>query len=154
MLLCLGCTDNRLKTYPVQGKVVFPDGSPVRVGTIETKSILHGVQASGSIATDGTFQLTTYQTNDGAVAGDHRCVIVQFIPVEEIPNYRPSTLGVVNRKYSSYATSELVFTVEAKGDNQIWFEVQGADPVFRATDEHGHDPLPAEPSEQNPGPAK
>lgn len=143
VVLCVGCESGRLKTYPVQGVVVFADGSPVRVGTIETKSVDHGVQATGSIGTDGSFSLTTYESNDGAVSGQHRCVIVQFIPIEDIPNYRPSTLGVIHRKHSTYSTSDLVFTIQPGKENRIRLEVQGADPVFRSTEDHGHDPVPA-----------
>jgi len=142
LLLCCGCSSNQLKTYPVQGEVVFADGSPVKTGTVETKSVEHGVQATGSISTDGTFSLTTYQANDGVVAGQHRCVVVQFIPIEDIPNYRPSTLGVVHRKHSMYATSDLSFTVKPGAENRVRLVVSGADPIVRTTDDHGHDPIP------------
>jgi len=142
LLVNIGCNSGRLKTYPVRGEVVFADGSPVKVGTIETKSVTHSVQSRGNIATDGTFELTTYTNGDGAVAGDHRCVIVQFIPTEEIPNYRPSIMGVVHRKHSSYSTSELGFTVSSKGDNKLRLVVQGADPILKSTTDHGHDPIP------------
>lgn len=142
ILMSVGCNGGRLRTYPVRGEVVFADGSPVKVGTIETKSVQHSVQARGSISTDGTFELTTYTNGDGAVAGDHRCVIVQFIPTEEIPNYRPSIMGVVHRKHSSYSTSELGFTVSSKGENRIRLVVQGADPILKSTTDHGHDPIP------------
>lgn len=142
LLMNIGCNSGRLKTYPVRGEVVFADGSPVKVGTIETKSVQHSVQSRGNIATDGTFELTTYTKGDGAVVGDHRCVIVQFIPTEEIPNYRPSIMGVVHRKHSAYSTSELGFTVSSKGENKIRLVVQGADPILKSTTDHGHDPIP------------
>lgn len=141
----VGCDSGRLKTYPIRGKVVFADGSPVKVGTVETKSVEHGVQATGNIDLDGSFTLTTYKANDGAVAGQHRCVIVQFVPVEEIPNYRPSTMGVVHRKHSVYSTSELGFTVKTSGENEIKLVVQGADPILKTTDDHGHDAIPDTP---------
>ncbi|MFO0011252.1 MAG: carboxypeptidase regulatory-like domain-containing protein [Planctomycetota bacterium] len=143
-----GCNSGRLKTYPIQGKVVFADGSPVKVGTVETKSVDHGVQATGNINLDGTFTLTTYNPNDGAVAGQHRCVVIQFIQLEEIPNYRPSTMGVVNRKHSMYSTSELSFTVKPGEANTVQLVVQGADPILRSTDDHGHEPVPEEPKDQ------
>ncbi len=142
--LCVGCNNGQLKTYPVQGKVVFADGSPVKVGTVETKSVEHGVQATGTINLDGTFTLTTYKPDDGAVAGQHRCVVIQFIQLEEIPNYRPSTMGVVNRKHSMYSTSELSFTVKPGEPASVQLVVQGADPILRSTDDHGHDPVPDE----------
>ena len=141
-----GCNSGRLKTYPVQGKVVFANGTPVKVGTVETKSVQHNVQATGSIDLDGSFTLTTYQPNDGAVAGEHRCVVVQFIQLEEIPNYRPSTMGVVNRKHSMYSTSELSFTIQPDGPNEVKLVVQGADPVSsQSSEDHGHEPVPGEP---------
>jgi hypothetical protein len=140
--ICFGCDSGQLKTYPVKGKVVFADGSPVKVGTVETKSVDYGVQATGNIDLDGSFTLTTYRANDGAVSGQHRCVVIQFVPVEEIPNYRPSTMGVVNRKHSMYSTSELTLTVKPDGPNEVQLVVQGADPILKSTDDHGHDPIP------------
>lgn len=149
--MLLGCNSGRLKTYPVEGKVVFANGTPVKVGTVETKSVQHGVQATGSIGLDGSFTLSTYQPNDGAVAGEHRCVVVQFIQLEEIPNYRPSTMGVVHRKHSTYSTSELSFTIQSNGPNEVKLVVQGADPVSSTgAEEHGHEPVPGEPGETGP----
>jgi len=146
--MLFGCNSGRLKTYPVRGKVVFANGTPVKVGTVETKSVQHNVQATGSIDLDGSFSLSTYQPNDGAVAGEHRCVVVQFIQLEEIPNYRPSTMGVVNRKHSMYSTSELSFTIQPDGPNEVKLVVQGADPVSSQSSEvHGHEPVPNEPGE-------
>jgi ribosomal protein S12 len=143
--LCLaGCNSNKLKTYPVQGQVVFQDGTPVKVGTVETKAVGKTVQATGSIATDGTFTLTTYRPNDGAIAGEHKVVIVQFIPIEDIPNYRPSTMGVVNRKHASYHTSGLTMQVIPEGENKIKLVVAGADPLSPNAKDHGHDEIPKE----------
>jgi ribosomal protein S12 len=136
----MGCRDSKLKTFPTRGKVVFADGTPVKVGTIECKSLQHGVQASGTIELDGTFSLTTYVQGDGAVAGSHQCVIVQFIQTENIPNYKPSTLGVVNRKHASYSTSGLHFDVSPTGPNEIVIEVQGVESAGASSQEsHGHD---------------
>lgn len=137
-----GCGTGREKTYPVEGIVVFKDGSNVKVGTVETKSLRTGAQARGTIDQDGRFTLTTFENNDGAVAGDHQVVIVQFIQVEGIKNYRPSTMGVVNRKHASYATSGLTMRVDPKGPNQVKIEVEGARALQNSTKDHGHDPVP------------
>jgi ribosomal protein S12 len=137
----MGCSDGRLKTYPVRGKAVFKDGSPVKVGTVECKSTSHGVQATGAIQQDGTFTLTTYRENDGAVAGEHHCVLVQFVMTENIPNYRPSTLGVVNKKYNTYASSDLSMTVDPNKSNEIELVVEGVAPLGRSTNDHGHAPI-------------
>jgi hypothetical protein len=114
-----GCSDGRLPTYPVAGRVVFPDGSPIHVGTVELKSREHSIQARGEIDTDGRFVLTTYEPGDGAVAGKHDCVVVQMVMVEEIANFRPSTEGVVHPRFGSYATSGLVVQVSSEENNDL-----------------------------------
>ncbi|MCE2752959.1 MAG: hypothetical protein LW720_13835 [Pirellula sp.] len=142
----LGCNSGRLKTYEVEGQVVFKDGSPVKVGIVETKALGKSVQATGSINKDGSFRLTTYRENDGAIAGQHRVVVIQMIPVEDIPNYRPSTMGVVHRKHASYNTSELTMSVEPGGPNKIRLVVAGADPIGKNDKDHGHDEIPTDPN--------
>ncbi len=125
----LGCGEGQLKTYPVQGKVLFADGSPVKLGTIECLSETHGIQATGTINRDGTFRLKTYREEDGAVEGLHKCVIVQFIQAEGIPNYKPSTLGVIHKRHASYATSGLSIRVEpdTSKNQDIVLQVEGVD---------------------------
>jgi len=153
ILVCSGCNSGKLKTYPIEGQVVFEDGSPVKVGIVETKAVGGAVQATGSIAKDGSFSLTTYRQNDGAIAGEHKVVIVQFIPVEDIPNYRPSTMGVVNRKHATYHTSGLSMTVVPNGENKIKLVVTKADPVGVDTKDHGHDEIPKDAGDP-PAPSK
>lgn len=129
MACALGCGEGQLKTYPVQGKVLFADGSPVKLGTIECLSETHGVQATGTINRDGTFKLKTYRDDDGAVEGLHKCVIVQFIQADGVPNYKPSTLGVINKRHGSYANSGLSIRVEpdASKNQDIVLQVEGVD---------------------------
>ena len=122
--LLTGCSD-RFKTYPVHGKVQFKSGGPVRVGTIELKSREHDIHARGTLNTDGTFTLTTYEDGDGAIAGKHDCVVVQFVMAEGIQGHRPSTIGVIDRRYNSYATSGLEVKISPKGKNEITIEVEG-----------------------------
>ena len=119
-----GCSNDRLPTYAVQGQVVFPDGSPVRTGSIEFKSVHHGVQARGDIASDGSFQLTTYEKSDGAVEGVHKCVVVQLVMVEELANFRPSTEGVVDPRFGSYSNSDLECRISDSDDNRIKLTVE------------------------------
>ncbi len=124
ILLASGCSD-QLKTYPVQGKVLFEDGSPVHVGIVELKSKDFPIQARGSIEKDGSFTLTTYQPGDGAVAGKHACVVVQFVVTEGMTAHRPSTIGVVAPKFASYSTSGLLVDITTDGSNQIELRVDG-----------------------------
>ena len=119
-----GCSD-QLRTYPVSGKVRFTSGGVVHVGTVELKSIEHNLQARGQIQSDGSFTLTTYKDGDGAVAGMHDCVVVQFVMAEGISGHKPSTVGVVDRRYASYSTSGLTAEVSPEKKNEIILEVEG-----------------------------
>ena len=119
-----GCSD-QLRTYPVSGKVRFTTGGVVHVGTVELKSREHKVQARGQIQSDGSFTLTTYKDGDGAVAGMHDCVVVQFVMAEGISGHKPSTVGVVDRRYASYSTSGLTVEVSPLRKNELILEVQG-----------------------------
>lgn len=134
LTLAAGCSD-RLPTYPVQGKVQFKSGGDVHVGTVELKSIEHGVQARGEINKGGEFTLTTYEDGDGAVAGTHKCVIVQFVMTEDVTSHRPSTIGVIDSKYAQYSTSDLKVTIDPDAEvNQILLEVDG----YRKTQPENH----------------
>jgi hypothetical protein len=136
-----GCSDGRLPTDPAAGRVVFPDGSPVHVGTVELKSRTHGVQARGDIDSGGHFILTTYEPGDGAVAGKHDCVVVQMVMVEGIANFQPSTEGVVHPRFGSYSTSGLVVEVSDKGRNELQLNVEPLAPHQEPSNEshHQHD---------------
>ena len=142
--LVAGCSNDRLPTYAVQGQVVFSDGSPVRTGSIELKSVQHSVQARGDIASDGSFQLTTFEKNDGAVEGVHKCVVVQLVMVEELANFKPSTEGVVDPRFGSYSASGLKCSVSNSDDNRVKLTVEpislGAASTKNASDHaHQHD---------------
>lgn len=74
----VGCGGGRHKTAPVSGMVYY-DGKPVSGGTITFSPIGEGdadlesgKAAVGTIGKDGTFVLSTYETDDGAIIGKHR----------------------------------------------------------------------------------
>jgi hypothetical protein len=122
LILAGGCNRNPA-TYVVKGKVRFPSGAPVRMGTIETKSRDLGLNARGTINSDGTFELTTFKPGDGAVAGWHDCVIVQMIIRADEFSGKVSTFGVVDSKHNSYGSSGLSFEVSPTQPNEISLEV-------------------------------
>ncbi|MCU0711477.1 MAG: hypothetical protein MUC43_05425 [Pirellula sp.] len=114
------------KIVVAEGTVQFEDGSPVVVGTVETKSLQYeGVQATGKIERDGSFKLTTFVDGDGAAVGEHQCVIVQFVMTEGLTGHQPSTQGVINPKHRNYSTSGLRFTVPDEGTKSIKLVVTG-----------------------------
>ena len=131
-----GCSQGE-KVYPVTGRVVFEDGVPADTGTIEFRSVDLGINARAKIQKDGSFQLTTHQPFDGAVAGKHQAIIVQHI-IAEVPT--PQELvsppgrtpkprvhrahKIVAKKYSSYDSTPLEFIVEPSDNNVLEVKVE------------------------------
>lgn len=127
-----GCADGRPATFPVSGRVVFADGTPVTSGTVELESVDHGVNARGAIQPDGTFRLSTYETGDGALPGRHRVAVIQmFVAQDEraihhnhgADEQRPRS---VHRKYAGYDTSGLTVDILADRENEIPIVVDAA----------------------------
>lgn len=83
-----GCSDSGgFAVAPVRGKVTF-DGQPVQGGVITFRPVAAqadasreaGKPASGEVGNDGTFVLSTYGTQDGAVVGRHQ---VSYTPMSK-----------------------------------------------------------------------
>ena len=96
-------------TVPVGGKVYLPGGAPLTGGRIVYKPKEVGRQeASGEIGTDGSYKLTSYNKDDGAVVGDYVVVI-------EPISYKTGAAVPVNanipKKYQS-SSSDLIVTVK------------------------------------------
>lgn len=89
MLLISGCGGSPYDLAPVTGTVTL-DGKPFIWGSVmfapinttssETKS---GKPAFSMLDSEGRFELTTYNENDGAIVGDHR---VTVFCVQDGPN--------------------------------------------------------------------
>ena len=77
LLPCWGCGQSSVTpvlTVPVKGKITYK-GQPLTKGTIAFEPTDRGKDAFGEIQSDGTFVLTTYKPNDGAVVGTHRVYV-------------------------------------------------------------------------------
>ena len=110
-----GCGGGKQPTYRAGGKVSFADGKPLPGGWVSFRSLNSDkkISARGSIQSDGTFKLTTYKPNDGAVEGQHQAMVVpeiQFERGEPASGNRPRP-PPVDRKFSNFETSDLEFTV-------------------------------------------
>ena len=121
-----GC-GNEPKTFPVRGLVRFPDGKPLREGSIEFESSGkkgQPVTARGQIAPDGSFVLGTYDLDDGAVEGVHRAVVISDYDigngVERPDLLQPTRLHPKHRDFSS---SGLKYTVLPE-ENEFIVEVE------------------------------
>ena len=90
-MLCLsaallgGCGGGEFDTAPVRGKLTC-GGQPITFGSVSFSPLapegsgLPGKAAIGKVQPDGTFVLSTYEAEDGAVVGRHR---VSWAPPEE-----------------------------------------------------------------------
>ena len=113
--LVAGCGGSKL--YPVEGKVVFPDGTPLTGGTVEfgptDKDALLGPR--GEIGVDGTFRMSTFKEGDGAPAGHYRVLIT---PPENIEPDRPRPRPI-HPRFTSFEKSGLEYTVKP-GKNEFF----------------------------------
>lgn len=117
--LFAGCGPSYPKRYPVSGVVKFKDGSPVKTGTVEFGIPGSQWTASGAIARDGTFSLSTVKPNDGAIAGEHKVIVRQII-VSYFPVQGQHDHGkLVDTRYADYRTTPLTLTVPVGGIKNV-----------------------------------
>lgn len=121
--LVFGCGQTQIETYPVSGTVVFDDGSPVRTGTIELFSREHSLTAAGKIREDGSFELGTYSSSDGACAGDHQVIVTQLIINDGTVKHSKDHGMPVDPVFASYNTSTLKATIKEQEKNILKLSV-------------------------------
>ncbi len=119
VLFAIGCGSDEVPIYPVSGRVLFEDGDPVRLGTVELESLNYGTTASGKIQEDGSFVLGTYTANDGAAAGEHRAIIVQIVVNDGTFQHTKDHGRKVPQRYGDYATSRLFVNVFIDTQNDV-----------------------------------
>jgi len=121
--LTTGCGSGQ--TAPVDGRVKFKDGSEVSVLSgyeVDFQPDSGKTSATGHIAADGTFKLTTFGTDDGAIPGQHRVAITP--PPSSDPD-KPPQKSKLPAKYSSFDTSELKVEIKP-GRNPIELQLERA----------------------------
>ncbi|MCE9565952.1 MAG: hypothetical protein K8U57_28345 [Planctomycetes bacterium] len=118
-----GADEPRLKpTYPVRGSVFVNDKPatgamvmfhPFPLGSGKTP----GLTSRGTVGTDGTFRLTTYNTDDGAPAGEYAVTIYwpgkragKAAADEDSSDLPPDRLGL---RYNNPTTSTVKATIAA-----------------------------------------
>ena len=117
----VGCNSGQLPTYPVQGIVQFEDGSRPMFGDIEFFNEANKINARGKINRDGTFTVTTYTENDGAVAGTHKIIIMQitgdYLTAKISDQIQHDHGDLIHSRYNDYRTSGLECTVSSRENN-------------------------------------
>lgn len=119
-----GCGRAQPATAPVIGRVLL-DGKPIAAAAVMFEPLDGGVPARGSTGGDGSFTLSTFAREDGALVGRHRVSISKFV-TEDVaanelgleaapgpPGFQPKAALPV--RYADPKTSGLEATVEAKG---------------------------------------
>jgi hypothetical protein len=81
VLLTAGC-GSQLKTVKVEG-VVTLDGKALPGATVTFTPLGEGRSASGRTDRDGGFRLTTFRTDDGALPGEYKVIVVMDKEPEE-----------------------------------------------------------------------
>jgi hypothetical protein len=126
LVCCAGCGGSN--TYPVRGKLVWPDGSPITElagGSVqfESEKLTPNVSARGEIQEDGTFRLGTNKPDDGAPAGEYKVLVMQ--PLNEASDHPQPKAKIVHERFANFNTSGLRATVEPKS-NDITLKLERA----------------------------
>ena len=119
LIALTGCGDgvSRIPTYKAQGQVLW-EGKPLANAFV----VLHPenpelVPARASTDASGNFTLTTFDTGDGAPAGDYKLTVAFYQPIKEGGSLVPGP-NVIPPKYSDAASTELRVSIK-EGDNQL-----------------------------------
>jgi hypothetical protein len=140
LVVCLGCWGDAqvgpVPTFPVQGTVTFK-GKPVVGADVGFFCREQNRSAFGRTDDKGEFRMTTFSSNDGAVAGQHVVTIMKFAEqtvteqagVEDeaydpyAPSAPPPKLAEIPPKYAKQETSGLTAVVGPDTPNQFKFDL-------------------------------
>ncbi len=114
--------------YPVEGTVVWEDGSPateLEGGQVVFDLPEKQTSARGVIRADGTFRLTTNKPDDGALAGEHQVLVIETRKSQGGPDSTVIAPGAMDPRFSDPKTSRLTATVKP-GTNKITLTVERA----------------------------
>ena len=124
LMLVAGCSGaSKPKTIKVQGKVMYK-GQPVTQGDVSFLPVKPAQgypsrPATGTLKPDGTYQLTSFEANDGAVPGEYQVSIVSKTggPTPEEPDAQEE--WHIPKKYGNPAESGLTATVSADASSPL-----------------------------------
>lgn len=133
---CGGDRGDRPDTHPVSGVIKFK-GTPVEGANVTFAPVnaSDGAAAFGVTGTDGRYELTTFESGDGAVAGDYQVTVKKIdqpaAAQEESDDRTPDTgrrpaapKNLLPAKYAAAATSGLTAGVTEDGENTFDFDLQ------------------------------
>ncbi len=109
ILLTFGCNNDKVG---LSGKVTFSDdNTPLNVGTVYFAT--DSYEARGSIAEDGTYQVSSINEKDGIPPGDYKVYIqgAEKISSQSTASYGQPEL-LIAKKYTSKGTSGLSIKID------------------------------------------
>lgn len=113
-----GCSGaHELETAPVTGTVTL-DGKAIDKGTI-VFAASRGRAAAGEIRGDGTFTLSTYGVDDGAIVGENKVAVFIATSNENEDENAPAIKSPIPERYASPSTSGLSIEVKAGESNEF-----------------------------------
>lgn len=125
-----GC-DNSIPRFPVSGRVVFADGTPVKTGVVEFESVEHTLSATGRINDDGTFVCP-----EGMPAGASRAIVTQMVISDGTIKHEKDHGKPVGYRYRQYETSGLKFDI-LESDDGTKLEVVVNEEVEQSSEFYG-----------------
>ena len=106
----VGCGPKRPPMAAVKGKVLL-NGQPLTMGSVGTIPTA-GRGAHGDIQPDGTFELHTFNSRDGALIGVHKVGIAAYdMSGGKGPESEYGKL-IIPKRYTNYETSGLTIDVK------------------------------------------
>jgi hypothetical protein len=126
VVVLAGCSaGDQFPTEKVSGKITYKN-QPVTTGTVVFVPNGDMPSATGEIKPDGTYELTTYEENDGAVIGTHQIMVTAVEDMaNKLPEERSGTpRSLVPQKYSNYSTSGLTAEVKEGEPNTVNLELK------------------------------
>lgn len=119
IILSAGCGGRA--TYPVEGTVVWGDGTPATelaggmvLFDLITSDAQEAVSPHGAIQQDGSYVLSTFRKGDGVPAGRYRVQVVPLIWTEGMLGDKPAPPPVLDPRFSKYETAQIEVVVEPR----------------------------------------
>lgn len=118
-----GCGPEKPETHDVSGIVTY-NNQPVE-GAQVMFTPGAGPPATGVTGPDGKYQLSTFSSRDGAVAGAHRVVVTKNVVQSASANDPyPQTRNELPAQYASASQSGLTAEVMERGANEFNFDLK------------------------------
>ncbi|KAA5538878.1 hypothetical protein FYK55_25925 [Roseiconus nitratireducens] len=119
VLLLQGCGGEawQAETYPARGQITIngepPEGAVIELHSKGQQPDVRNSRPWGLVQPDGSFVLSTYESGDGAPAGEY-AVVIRWPPDASQPSFADRLGGA----YSTAQKSEWDFTI-TEGENQL-----------------------------------